>query len=53
MQGSLPLEFSQCSAFHKALKAGQFQWIPSTRKDLQIAGQRIELLINNHEIDCP
>lgn len=53
IQGKLPWEFSQCQAFHRALQAGQFQWAPSLRKDLQIAEQRIEMNVINHKIYCP
>ena len=53
MLGRFPSEFSGCQAFHQALQAGQFQWVPSVSKDLQVAGQRIEINPVNQAIHCP
>lgn len=53
IEGKLPWEFSRCQAFHQALQAGQFQWVPSLRKDLQVAGQHIPMNVVNHKIYCP
>ena len=44
---NLSRDFAKCASLHKKLKEGNFKVIPSLGKDLEIAGQRIEIRKNN------
>ncbi len=47
---NLPYDFAKCTSLHKKLKEGHFKIVPSLGKDLEIAGQRIEIRTNTNRI---
>lgn len=53
--GNLPRELSGCDALRQKMIAGEYQPVPSQIKDLELAGQRIEIRRSSEiaKIECP
>lgn len=54
MSAVLPYDFSRCTLFREKLQAGEFNLVPPTLQDLQIAGRRIRFTaVDDPGANCP
>lgn len=53
--GKFPRDLAGCKSLREKLLAGEFQLIPRRVRDLEIAGQRIEIQQNSspRQVKCP
>lgn len=50
----LPHDFARCAPFREKLQAGEFNLVPPTLQDLQIAGRRIRFMpVDDPGANCP